>query len=63
MAATASRYEWAAYVTARVAALRTVHRPRTVVVLEREGVTSALDQGVLNALLMPAIGAGDDNRL
>lgn len=56
-------HEWAAYVTDRVAALRRAYRPRTVIVFEREGVASALEQGVLNAILLPSMGSGDDNRL
>jgi len=56
-------YEWAEYVTERVAELRSVHQPRAVVVFEREDVMSALEQGVLNAIVLPSIGSGDDNRV
>ena len=56
-------YDWAAYATERVASVRRRHRPRIVVLLGDDEPLSALDQGVLNGLLLPAIGEGDDNRL
>lgn len=58
-----SAYDWGAYVTERVAAVQRRHRPRVVVVLGDGEAPSALDQGVLNALLLPAVGEGDDNRI
>ena len=56
-------HEWGAYLTQRIAALRDLHRPLTVVVFDEDGARSALDQGVLNALVLPAIGGSDDNEL
>jgi len=56
-------YDWAAYATERVASVRRRHRPRIVVLLGDEETSSALDQGVLNVLLLPAIGEGDNNRI
>lgn len=53
--------EWGAYVTKRVASLSGRHALRTVVLLEDAG--GALDQGVLDALVLPALGASDDNLL
>jgi len=51
-------YDWAAYATERVASVRRRHRPRIVVLLGDEETSSALDQGVLNVLLLPAGGRG-----
>jgi len=56
-------YDWAAYATERVATVRRLHHPHIVVLLGDDEPLSALDQGVLNGLLLPAIGEGDDNRI
>jgi hypothetical protein len=54
-------HEWGAYVTKRVGSLRGRHALRTVVLLEDAG--GALEQGVLDALVLPALGISDDNLL
>ena len=56
-------YDWGPYVTERVAAVQRRHRPGVVVVLAEDEVPSVLDQGVLNVLILPSVGEGDDNRI
>lgn len=55
--------EWGAYVTQRISALCEQHRPRTVVVLDGGSPVTALDQGVLNSILLPSLGESEDNDL
>jgi hypothetical protein len=59
--------EWGTYVLERIAAVRARYRPRAVVVLEGAldgpAAVSALDQGVLDSILLPKLGTSDDNRL
>jgi len=55
--------EWGAYVTQRISALREEHRPRTVIVLDGPSSVTALEQGVINSILLPGLGETDDNDL
>jgi hypothetical protein len=54
-------HEWGDYVAKRVGSLRERHGLRTVVLLEN--ADGALDQGVLDAVVLPGLGASDDNLL
>jgi hypothetical protein len=56
-------HEWGPYVTERMAEVQRRHQPGAVVILEGPSATSALDQGLLNPILLPSIGAGEDNQL
>jgi hypothetical protein len=47
----------------RIAAVHDRYRPRAVVVLEDAAAGSALDQGVLDSILLPRLGTSDDNQL
>lgn len=53
--------DWGAYVTAQVAALAAEHRPALIVVLDSPERASPLDQGVLDALVLPGLALTDDN--
>jgi hypothetical protein len=56
-------HEWGPYVTQRMAEVQRRHQPGAVVILEGASAPSALDQGLLNPILLPSIGEGDDNQL
>jgi hypothetical protein len=56
-------HEWGPYVTQRMAEVGRRHQPGAVVILEGASAPSALDQGLLNPILLPSIGEGDDNQL
>lgn len=56
-------HEWGAYVTDRMAEIVGEHHPGAVVVLEAADGRSALEQGVLDALVVPTLMTGDDNLL
>jgi hypothetical protein len=55
--------EWGTYVLERIAAVHDRYRPRAVVLLDDAAAGSALDQGVLDSILLPKLGTSDDNRL
>jgi hypothetical protein len=55
--------DWGTYVLERIAAVHDRYRPRAVVVLEDAAAGSALDQGVLDSILLPRLGTSDDNQL
>jgi hypothetical protein len=56
-------HEWGAHVTARMAAIAAEHEPGTVVVLEGDEGRSAIEQGVLDSLVLPSLAKGADNLL
>jgi len=54
-------HDWGRYLTRRLGALADVHRPRLVVALEDASGPGALEQGVLDALVVPSLADTEDN--
>jgi hypothetical protein len=56
-----SAYEWSEYAGERMAAIAREREPDVVVVFEAPGGTGALEQGILDPLIVPAVAFSDDN--
>jgi hypothetical protein len=56
-----SAYEWSEYASARMAEIVREREPDVVVVLESPDRPGALEQGILDPLIIPAVAVSDDN--
>ena len=56
-------HTWGRYVVDRVAEAMAEHRPRAVVVVESGTAPGAIEQGVLDAVILPSLGGSEDNLL
>lgn len=54
-------HDWSAYAGERTAAIARDHRPDVVIAFEPPEGIGALEQGILDALIVPALAESDDN--